>query len=110
MKEMTLAEFHAAIKAQGVPREQAKFVCPMCGTAQCAADFIAAGAGATFEEVEKFIGFSCVGRFTGAPGPRKEPDGQPCNWSLGGLLRLHTLEVVTPDGKHHPHFEPATSA
>jgi hypothetical protein len=38
----------------------------------------------------------------------KAPDGKPCNWTLGGLFRTHTLEVVTPDGKKHPRFEVAT--
>jgi hypothetical protein len=71
-------------------------------------DLIRAGAGKTFEDVEKYLGFSCVGRFTGAKSPRKEPDGKPCNWTLGGLFSLHTLEVVTPDGEHHPRFEVAT--
>lgn len=105
MITMTLAEFQAAVKAQGEPLRRVKFICPMCRTPQCAEDFIEAGAGRTFEEVEKFVGFSCVGRFTDAPAPRREPDGKPCNWSLGGLLRMHELEVITPDGQKHPHFE-----
>jgi hypothetical protein len=110
MKTMTVEQFHAACKAQGVSHHlDTALVCPMCKTVQSARDFIAAGAGADFESVEKYLGFSCVGRFTGAGSPRhKKPDGQPCNWTLGGLFRLHTLEVVTPDGKHHPSFELAT--
>lgn len=110
MKTMTVAEFHAACKAQGVKsHEDTAMVCPMCGTVQSARDLIAAGAGADFDAVEKYLGFSCVGRFTGAVSPRKDrPDGQPCNWTLGGLFRTHKLEVVTPDGKHHPSFELAT--
>lgn len=105
---MTLEMFRAALKAQGVPREHMAFVCPMCGTVQSANDLIAAGAGNDFSEVEKYLGFSCVGRWTGAESPRKSPDGEPCNWTLGGLFSLHKLEVVTPDGNSHPHFEPAT--
>lgn len=105
MKQMTLDEFRAAAKAQGVPREQMKFICPMCGTEQSAQDLIDAGAGSTFADVEKYVGFSCVGRFTGAGEPRKEPDGKPCNWTLGGLFQLHRLEVITPDGQRHPLFE-----
>lgn len=42
--------------------------------------------------------------------PRKKPDGKPCNWTLGGLFRLHELEVITPDGKAHPTFAVATPA
>lgn len=109
MKTMTLAQFHSTLVAQGVSaREHLALKCPMCQTVQSAADLIAAGAGQSFDEVEKYLGFSCVGRFTGAGTPRKEPDGQPCNWTLGGLFALHKLEVVSPDGEHHPRFEPAS--
>lgn len=97
MKTMTLDEFKAAVKAQGVPIEQVQFRCPKCGTAQCANDLIAAGAGDDLDDVEKYLAFSCVGRWN--------PD-KGCNWTLGGLFQLHTLEVITPDGEHHPRFEP----
>lgn len=105
---MTLDQFHTALKAQGVPRDDLALICPMCGTVQSAKDLIAAGAGASFEDVEPYLGFSCVGRFTCAPSPRKQPDGQACNWTLGGFFSTHKLEVVTPDGRSHPNFEPAT--
>ena len=26
--------------------------------------------------------------------------------TLGGLFKIHELEVVTPDGEHHPRFMP----
>ena len=110
MQTMTLDEYKAAVKAQGVPHEHIAMRCPMCSTIQSGADLIAAGAGTDFDEVEKYIAFSCVGRFTGAGSPRKNPDGKPCNWTLGGLFALHKLEVVTPDGKKHPRFELATPA
>ncbi|MBQ0916850.1 hypothetical protein KBW71_00100 [Hydrogenophaga aromaticivorans] len=110
MQTMTLDEYKAAVKAQGVPQEHIAMKCPMCGTIQSAADLIAAGAGADFDEVEKYLAFSCVGRFTGAGSPRKIPDGKPCNWTLGGLFTLHKLEVVTPDSKKHPRFELASPA
>lgn len=108
MKTLTLAEFHAAVKAQGVAHEHIAFKCPMCGTIQSGHDLIEAGAGACFDDVEKYLGFSCVGRFTGAEQPRKAPDGSPCNWTLGGLFQLHKLEVITDDGVRHPRFELAT--
>ena len=111
MKTLTLEQFHAECKAQGVKsHENIAGICPMCGTVQSARDLIAAGAGADFDAVEKYLGFSCVGRFVGAGSPRKKPDGKPCNWTLGGLFALHKLEVVTPDGKHHPRFELAAPA
>jgi hypothetical protein len=103
---MTLAEYHAALKAQGAKTvADVVMICPMCGTPQTGNDLIRAGAGNTFDAVERYLGFSCIGRFTGAGSPRKEPDGKPCDWTLGGLFRMHKLEVVTPDGEKHPRFE-----
>lgn len=101
MKIMTIDEFKAAIKDQGKARaEDATFKCPRCGTLQSAQDLIDAGVGKTFADVEKYLAFSCVGRFTKKKG---------CDWTLGGLFRIHELEVVTPDGKHHPAFMPMTA-
>lgn len=111
MQMMTLEEFHNALKAQGVTSHvDFALKCPMCGTVQSGASLVAAGAGAEFHDVEKYLGFSCIGRFTGAGSPRKTPDGKPCNWTLGGLFTLHKLEVKTPDGERHPRFEVATPA
>ena len=108
MRRLTIPEFHVELKAQGVPRDDIAMKCPLCGTVQSARDLIAAGAGATFEEVDRYLGFHCIGRFTDAPGPRATPDGDPCNWTLGGLFRTHRLEVVDDRGFAHPIFEPAT--
>lgn len=72
------------------------------------ADLIRAGAGITESEVDRFIGFSCVGRWTGAPSPRPKKDGKPCNWTLGGLFQTHKLAVIDEDGREHPRFEPAS--
>lgn len=108
MIRMTVSEFHATLKSQGVPHEDFALVCPMCGTVQSARDLIAAGAGADFDAIERYLGFSCVGRWTSAGSPRSEPDGKPCNWTLGGLFSTHKLEVITEDGEAHPRFVPAT--
>ena len=40
---------------------------------------------------------------------RTRSDGQPCNWTLGGLFTLHKLEVITEDGQKHPRFEVTSS-
>ena len=109
MKKITIDQFQETLKAQGVPtHNDFAFVCPMCRTVQSSRDLVASGAGKDFDSVERFLGFSCFGRWTGAGEPRKTPDGKPCNWTLGGLFTLHKLVVITPDGKHHPRFEPAT--
>lgn len=110
MQTMTVAEFHAALKAQGVSgHEHVAFKCPRCGTIQSGADLVKAGAGADFAAVEKYVAFSCVGRFNRAPPYRAgaEP-GAGCDWTLGGLFQLHALEVITDDGERHPRFELAT--
>lgn len=110
MRTITLDEFYRECKAQGVSgREYCAFVCPICKTIQSGSDLIIAGARETFDEVEGFLAFSCVGRFTHA-GPYQlgTPPGRGCNYTLGGLFKCHTLEVMTPDGEKHPTFELAT--
>ena len=99
MKTMTLQEFKNAIKGQGKDRiEDVTFRCPKCKTLQSAQDLINAGAGKSMDEVEKYLGFSCIGRWDKNKG---------CDWTLGGLFQIHEFEVITEDGKHHPRFEPA---
>jgi len=97
METMTVDEFKEAIKSQNVPIEDVTFECPRCKTLQSANDLIKAGAGKDFEEVEGYIAFSCVGRWTKDKG---------CDWTLGGLFQIHELEVITPDGEKHPRFKP----
>lgn len=110
--KLPLKDFLDRCKAQGAgSREHIVFKCPICQTLQSGADLIKAGAGATFDEVEKYLGFSCVGRFTRA-GPfhaKKSTPGKGCDWTLGGLFSLHELVVVSADGKEHMHFMPATA-
>ena len=106
-ERITVSEFHARLKAQGVPNQNhAALVCPVCETVQSMASLVAAGA--TPEEAERCIGFSCEGRLTGA-GPwssksAKRRAVRGCDWSLGGLFRIHGLEVLTDDGVAHPRF------
>lgn len=109
VRQITVPELHAELKAQGVAgREHFAFLCPLCLTAQSAADLIAVGAGDTFDEVEKYVGFSCVGRLVDAGPPRRKPDGKPCNWTLGGFLKVHKLEILRDGFDPVPYFELAT--
>lgn len=109
-QQMTIEQFHASIKAQGAASKlDVTLICPMCGFHQSPRDLIEAGAGENFEDVEKYVGFSCVGRWTGAGSPRNKPDGKPCNWTLGGMFKTHKIEVVA-DGIAHPRFEVAQKA
>lgn len=100
-RKISLEDFRKELKAQGVERDDFAFVCPSCGTVQSARLLINEGAGKDFEEVEGYVGFSCVGRFL-------KRCGKGCDWTLGGLFQIHTLTVVTDDGKEHPRFEIAT--
>lgn len=113
-EQIPLQEFLARLKAQGVPRRHVALRCPACGTVQSMNSLIQVGAGDTEDDVEKYVGFSCIGRWLDA-GPADFQKTKPqngrrgCNWTLGGLLQLHKLEIVTDDGEHHPRFEVASA-
>lgn len=108
MKKVSYEEFKSELFAQGVPNEHFAFACPMCGTVQSATSLIRAGAGADFDAVERYLGFSCVGRWQGGPSPSEaKAKGVACNWTLGGLFSTHKYEVER-DGEVYPRFEPAT--
>ena len=110
-QEVTIEEFQDAMRAQDVPMAQVKFECPMCGTHQSATDLIESGVGQSFDDVEKYLAFSCVGRWIeGSPSglavEEKSPLNNGCDWTLGGLFPICDLVVVTPDGEKHPRFRP----
>lgn len=105
-----VSEFHARLDAQRVGKFEVAVVCPVCGTIQSVASLVAAGA--THEDAQRKLGFACEGRFTNAgPWARKPSRARKakrgCDWSLGGLFKIHTLEVEI-DGEVHPCFEVAT--
>lgn len=113
VETITVGELHARFKAQSVSARRFIAVkCPICGTVQNMQSLIAAGAGETEDAVERFIGFSCVGRWTNAgEHKRGTPPGKGCNWTLGGLFQLHKLAVqVEGEDKPRPYFEVATPA
>lgn len=71
------------------------FVCPRCKTPQSGTDFEKAGM--DYETASKYIAFSCIGRFV---------RGKGCDWTLGGFLHIHTLEVIVEEtGSHQSLFE-----
>jgi hypothetical protein len=70
-------------------------------------------AGATRERAESYIGFSCEGRLTGAgPATADHTPGRGqdrgCDWTLGGIFRLHRLEIIGENGERHVRFDIAT--
>lgn len=117
MQRISHAVFLERLAAQGVENSaDYAFRCPMCGTVQSGRSLVVAGA--MRDAVQNLIGFSCEGRLTGAgPWPSEKDKSakararrfkRGCDWTLGGFLKLHTLEVETADGKVHPHFEIAS--
>ena len=97
MKKITHADWLAeGERLFGEDARDWKFVCVSCGTVQSAREFDAAGVRPCGRE----LGFSCIGRFTSKLG---------CDWTLGGLLTIHTKEVIGDDGKPTPVFEWAPS-
>lgn len=115
--KITIEELHSRFKAQGVStHEHIAFKCVICSTVQSMASLVKAGCPP--EKSETQVGFSCEGRWSNAgPYPNeKKRDAKSvarrqvrgCDWTLGGLFRLHTLEVIDADGKPQPIFEPAS--
>jgi hypothetical protein len=95
MKEMSLKDFKKqATKLYGEDSNNWKYKCPRCETIQEYKDFI--NAGVKPEDIDKYIGFSCIGRWDKNKG---------CDWTLGGLFQIHKLEIIDNKGNHHPHFE-----
>lgn len=118
IERITVDEAHGRMKAQGVrSREHIAFICPICGTVQSMASLVVAGAKP--ERVENYVGFSCEGRFNSAgPWPSSKDKTKKaerrrkvrgCDWTLGGLLSIHRLEVIGDNGKAQPSFEIATA-
>jgi len=95
MRTVKLSDFIEEAKRRfGDDSRKWKFKCPQCKTVQSAEDLVAAGV--SKDDVERFVGFSCIGRFK---------EGVGCDWTLGGLFQIHEIEIEDEDGKMHRHFE-----
>lgn len=71
-----------------------RFKCVQCGETQTAKDFH--DAGLTQDEAMSRAYFSCIGRLI---------KGRGCDWSLGGLLKFHSVEVLDEEGHLRPVFD-----
>ena len=100
MITLTLEEYLSAMMSQNAPMGDVTFQCPRCRTLQSANDLIKAGAGKNINQVKRYLGFSCIGRFDSSKG---------CSWSLGGLFQIHELEIVFPNGEPAPRFIPISA-
>jgi len=93
MNTITIDNLHAlGRELYGDDTKQWRFRCPRCKTEQSAQDFIENN----IADADKYIGFSCIGRFV---------EGKGCDWTLGGFFQIHDLEVLFPDGEKRPAFE-----
>ena len=98
MKTIKIKDFvEEAKKRFGEDNKKWKFKCPKCGTTQSAEDFAKLDCFKDKkEEIDKYLGFSCIGRFDDKIG---------CDWTLGGLFQIHDIEIEDKNGKMHKHFE-----
>ena len=95
MKQISIEEYINLFKERfGFVRKNWKVKCAKCGEVQSIQDFVDQG----IKEPTNFWGFSCIGRWDKKRG---------CDWTLGGLFQIHTLEVIDAEGKAHPRFEVA---
>jgi len=74
-----------------------RFVCPSCGHVQTFNDFLALDM--VPEDVEKYVGFSCIGRFDGHGDTDICSGKSPCNYTAGGLLNINPIKVII--GENH---------
>ena len=96
-RSITHAEFIAILEAQGVPRHHCAFRCVRCDNIQSA---FSLSRFMTPDKAADRCYFSCEGRYNSGE--------RGCDWTLGGLFTIHTLEVITDEGVQVPCFEPAT--
>lgn len=83
--------FNECIDRFGHDRNDWKFVCPSCGHVASVAEYKAAGA-------ENAIGYSCIGRWTGATQKAFAKGTGPCDYAGGGLIGINPVRVVSEDG------------
>lgn len=94
-RTIPLSEFLAEASSRfGNDPNEWRFECVRCGGTQSAKEFM--DLGLSEEDASKTAHYSCIGRIDSSRG---------CDWSLGGLFSIHTLEVERPDGDVVPCFE-----
>ena len=92
MVKFTLEEWKAeGTRLFGKDHRDWKFKCPQCGNIQSYRDFEG-----LVEHPEDVFYYSCIGRWK---------KGVGCDWTLGGLFKIHKVEVTAEDGTVVPSFE-----
>lgn len=93
IKSQTQAERVAEMEKRGNWNKRlCKFKCPHCWGTQTIQDFI----DHWVENWESKFFYSCIGRYVANRG---------CNWTLWGLFKIHTKEIITDDWEIVPVFE-----
>lgn len=85
----------------GTNPENWKFKCTACGHSQSIAEVKERHPTLGSDEIKRWIHVSCEGRQWACRGRKPEAG---CDWTLGGLFRIHKLEVDTGEGLK-PAFE-----
>lgn len=102
MKETSNEEWiKKGTKLFGGDKRKWKFKCPSCGNVQTMQDFI----DLDVEHPEKYVHFSCIGRFMPESKGTIYNKLSPCNYTNGGLFNLAKVLVIDPDGTKHSVFE-----
>lgn len=73
-----------------------KFVCVKCGNIQSIESMLEHNPNLEEKDLRNSVYFNCEGRLTDKIG---------CDWSLGGLFKIHQTEVKLPDGDFVPVFD-----
>ncbi len=95
MRELTRVDwFNLGERLYGPDRRKWKFQCVACGHVQSHESVKANKP--DVGDTSNWIYFSCEGRVN---------PGTGCDWTLGGLFRIHRCEVRSEDGKTVPVFE-----
>ena len=112
IKEMTYADWAAEGKRRfGEDCMNWRFVCCNCGHVQAISDFRELHVLGKFPGTPSDAYFSCIGRFDdriprNQIGELGDTEGKEyCNYTLGGLIKLNKLVVITEDGERNPVFE-----
>lgn len=104
-RRMTVHEWRAkATRLFGPDPKKWRFRCVRCGNVQSFESVIEHNPALAPKDGEaegdsriwRWINFACEGRHT---------EGRGCDWTLGGLFQIHTLEIIDESGTIHPSFE-----
>jgi len=85
-RTITFAEWQAeGTEKFGDDMHKWRFKCPVCEETQSFREFV----DARVDNPDAKFYFSCIGRWVKDRG---------CDWTLGGLFRIHKTEVIDPEG------------